>query len=31
VVVCLDMDSFKKKDIPLWLRNRIEKQLNDRL
>ena len=31
VVVCLDMDSFKKKDIPLWLRNSLEKQLNDRL
>lgn len=27
VAVCLDMDTFKKKDIPDWLRKRLEKQI----
>lgn len=27
VTVCLDMETFKKKDIPGWLRQRLEKQL----
>jgi 4-hydroxybenzoyl-CoA thioesterase len=26
VVVCLDMDTFKKKDVPDWLRQRLEQQ-----
>ncbi len=30
VVVCLDMDSFKKKDIPNWLRQRLERQLQNK-
>ena len=27
VTVCLDMDTFKKRDIPDWLRQRLETQL----
>jgi 4-hydroxybenzoyl-CoA thioesterase len=27
VAVCLDMDTFKKKEIPDWLRERLEKQI----
>jgi acyl-CoA thioesterase FadM len=27
VTVCLDMDSFKKMQIPDWLRQRLEAQL----
>ena len=27
VTVCLDMDSFKKRDVPDWLRERLEKQI----
>lgn len=27
VTVCLDMDSFKKRDIPDWLRQRLETQI----
>ena len=27
VTVCLDMETFKKRDIPDWLRQRLEKQL----
>ncbi len=27
VTVCLDMDTFQKRDIPAWLRQRLEKQL----
>jgi len=27
VAVCLDMDTFKKRDIPNWLRQRLEKQI----
>jgi 4-hydroxybenzoyl-CoA thioesterase len=28
VTVCLDMDSFKKLEIPEWFRQQLEKQLN---
>jgi 4-hydroxybenzoyl-CoA thioesterase len=28
VTVCLDMDTFKKKDIPAWLRRRLAQQLS---
>jgi acyl-CoA thioesterase FadM len=27
VTVCLDMETFKKRAIPDWLRQRLEKQL----
>ena len=27
VTVCLDMETFKKRDIPDWLRQRLEKQV----
>jgi 4-hydroxybenzoyl-CoA thioesterase len=27
VAVCLDMDTFEKRDIPNWLRQRLEKQI----
>jgi len=27
VAVCLDMETFKKRDIPAWLRQRLEAQL----
>lgn len=27
VVVCLDMDKFKKRDIPDWLRRKLETQI----
>jgi 4-hydroxybenzoyl-CoA thioesterase len=27
VVVCMDMAGFKKKDVPDWLRKRLEKQI----
>ena len=29
VVVCLDMNTFKKIDIPDWLRQRLEKELHN--
>jgi 4-hydroxybenzoyl-CoA thioesterase len=29
VTVCLDMDTFNKKDIPDWLRQRLEKQIRN--
>ena len=29
VTVCLDMDSFQKMEIPLWLRGLLEKRLGD--
>jgi 4-hydroxybenzoyl-CoA thioesterase len=29
VTVCLDMDTFKKRDIPDWLRQRLEKQIHN--
>jgi 4-hydroxybenzoyl-CoA thioesterase len=30
VTVCLDMDSFKKRDIPGWLRQRLESQIHSK-
>jgi 4-hydroxybenzoyl-CoA thioesterase len=30
VTVCLDMDSFKKRNIPDWLRQRLEKQTRNK-
>jgi 4-hydroxybenzoyl-CoA thioesterase len=29
VTVCLDMDNFKKMDVPDWLRQRLEAQIRD--
>ena len=29
VVVCLNMNTFKKKDIPDWLRQKLEKQIHN--
>ena len=29
VVVCLDMNTFKKIDIPNWLRQRLEKEIHN--
>jgi 4-hydroxybenzoyl-CoA thioesterase len=29
VAVCLNMNTFKKKDIPDWLRQRLEKQIHN--
>ena len=29
VAVCLDMNTFKKKDIPDWLRRQLEKQIHN--
>jgi 4-hydroxybenzoyl-CoA thioesterase len=31
VTVCLDMDSFQKTDIPVWLRRLFEEQLGESL
>ena len=29
VAVCIDMDTFKERDIPDWLRKRLKKQIGD--